>query len=81
IIAFQEPWIDFQGMTRALYQYTTVYLTNHFRDFKEKRVQSILMVNAWIPTGSWTQIPIDSPDVTVIQIVGDFGTIRLFNIY
>ncbi|KAE9389571.1 hypothetical protein BT96DRAFT_759488, partial [Gymnopus androsaceus JB14] len=81
IIAFQEPWIDFQGMTRALFHYTTIYPTNHFRDFREKCTRLVLMISAQIPTGSWTQIPIDNPDVTAIQMEGDFGTIRLFNIY
>lgn len=81
ILALQEPSVDFQGMTRALPNYTTVYPTNHFRNFKENRTRSITMVSTRIPTGSWTQIPIESPDVTAIQMTGTFGTIRLFNIY
>lgn len=81
IIAFQKPSIDFQGMTRALSHYTTIYPTNHFKDSKENRTRSVIMISAKIPSGSWTQIPINSPNVTAVELKGDIGTIRLFNIY
>lgn len=68
-------------MSRAISNYTTVYPTNHFKDYKENTTRSIMMVSARIPTGSWTQVPIECPDVTAIQMTGTFGTIRLFNIY
>jgi hypothetical protein len=34
-----------------------------------------------IPSSSWTQIDIKSPDVVGIQIAGAQGTLRILNIY
>ena len=39
------------------------------------------MVNTRLPTDTWTQIPINSSDIVGLQLHGDFGTIRLINIY
>jgi hypothetical protein len=40
-----------------------------------------LWVNVRIPSSNWHTIPIDSPDITAIDLFGDFGTIRIINIY
>ena len=40
-----------------------------------------MLINRQISTDAWTPIPIDSPDVTAIQLQGDFSTIHVINIY
>jgi len=40
-----------------------------------------MLINRQISTDAWTPIPIDSPDITAVQLQGDFGTIRIINIY
>lgn len=32
------------------------------------------MVNRLVVADAWTPLPIDSPDVTAIQLQGDYGT-------
>src|SRR6202040_1378420 len=43
--------------------------------------RSAILVSPRLDTAQWMDLSIDSPDVTGIQIWGDFGTIRLINIY
>ncbi|KAJ3912266.1 hypothetical protein F5877DRAFT_54293, partial [Lentinula edodes] len=84
IYAFQEPYIDSKGRTRALPHLRVVYPTGHIEHFGNSdrpKSRSVIMINARIPTGNWTQIDIDSPDITAIQITTRIGTIRIFNIY
>lgn len=39
-----------------------------------KNTRSITMVNRLVAADAWTPLPIDSPDVTAIQLQGDYGT-------
>jgi hypothetical protein len=39
------------------------------------------LVNTQLPSASWSQIPIDSPDLTTVELRGTFGVIRMINIY
>jgi hypothetical protein len=34
-----------------------------------------------IPTNNWTQIDINSGDITIIEITGEWGMLTVFNIY
>jgi len=79
ICALQEPYIDFKAMTRAGPSWIPTYPKNHQKN--PKKTRSIMLINRRISTDAWTPIPIDSPDVTAIQLQGDFGTIRVINIY
>ncbi|KAJ3897661.1 hypothetical protein F5879DRAFT_813657, partial [Lentinula edodes] len=84
IYAIQEPYIDSKGRTRALSHLRVVYPTGHIKYFgnaDRPKSRSVIMISMCIPTGSWTQIDIDSPDITAIQITTRIGTIRIFNIY
>ncbi|KAE9391272.1 hypothetical protein BT96DRAFT_771456, partial [Gymnopus androsaceus JB14] len=81
VLAIQEPYIDYLNKSRALSHYITIYPNNHPPADEGKTTRSLLLVNIRLPTNSWTQIPVDSFDVTAIQICGDFRTIRIFNIY
>ena len=79
ICAIQEPYIDFKGMTRANYQWFTVYPPTH--NETPHNTRSVLLINANLITNDWKQISIPHPDITAIEISGTFGIIRLFNIY
>ena len=83
VIAIQEPYIDFLGCTRALPHLRVVYPTQHLDNYAKPttRTRSLLLLNTKLPTDCWTQLPIDSPDVTAVQLTGEFGTLRIFNIY
>ncbi len=36
---------------------------------------------AAIASNAWSEIPLDALDITGVQLTGDFGTIRIINIY
>ncbi|KAF8875637.1 hypothetical protein BD779DRAFT_1443159, partial [Infundibulicybe gibba] len=79
IVAIQEPHIDFLGNTRANPHWDPVRPTG-WRD-RPKETRSVMLINKKINTNSWCPITIDSQDVTGIQMHGNFGTIRIINIY
>jgi exonuclease III len=79
VCLIQEPYIDFKGKTRANPHWSVIYPETHNTNHKATR--SLILVNTRLKSDSWTHIPFDSPDVTGIQLVGDFGTLRLINIY
>ncbi|KAJ3858818.1 hypothetical protein EV359DRAFT_51748, partial [Lentinula novae-zelandiae] len=84
IYAIQEPYIDSKGRTRALPHLRVIYPTGHteyFGNANRPKSRSIIMISTHIPTDNWTQIDIDSPDITAIQITTGIGIIRIFNIY
>ena len=41
----------------------------------------MILVNAKISSNSWTALAVDCPDITAIQLTGEWGTLRIFNIY
>jgi hypothetical protein len=78
--AIQEPYIDFLGNSRATPHWIRVYPPKHHEDPKATR--SIILVNkTLISTNAWTQLPVDSPDITAISIDSSIGTLHLYNIY
>ncbi|CAA7269138.1 unnamed protein product [Cyclocybe aegerita] len=79
ILLLQEPHINHLGNTRANTYWTVVYPDRHLRD--PKKTRSVMLINKKILTTSWIPIATQSSDITVIQIHGDFGTVRIFNIY
>jgi len=79
ICAIQELYINFKGMSRAGSSWISLYPKNHQKTPKETR--STLLVNRQLSMDAWTPISIDSPDVTAVQLQGDFGTIRIINVY
>ena len=79
VCAIQEPYIDFQGQSRANSQWYTIYPPTHSTAPKDMR--SILLINTNLLTNAWKQIPIEHPDITAIEISGNFGKLQIFNIY
>lgn len=46
------------------------------------RVRSVILVNVALDTNTWSQLSIPGlNDLTVVQIVGAFGCLSIFNIY
>ena len=79
ICAIQEPYIDFNGKTRANRQWVTVYPITHKEHPDATR--SVTLVNADLLTDTWRQIQLQHPDITAIEMTGEFGTLRIINIY
>ena len=44
-------------------------------------MRSITLVNADLLTDTWRQIQLQHPDITAIEMTGEFGTLRIINIY
>ena len=79
ICAIQEPYIDFNGKSRANRQWMTVYPNTHHSHPDSTR--SLLLINTNLLTDSWKQINFQHPDITAIELKGPFGTIRIINVY
>ena len=75
----QEPYFNYKKDSRVSSKWIVIYPLNHIDD--PLRTRSIILVNANISTNSWTALPVDCPDITAIQITGEWGTCRIFNIY
>jgi hypothetical protein len=46
-----------------------------------KRTRAVTLVNTSIPTDTWSQLHVPSPDIVAIELRGEFGTLRVVNIY
>jgi hypothetical protein len=79
ITAIQEPYIDFNGKSRANRQWITVYPNTHKEHLQATR--ALILVNTNLSTDAWKQIPFQHPDITAIELTGEFGTLRIINIY
>jgi ribonuclease HI len=66
--------------SRAPNGWTPVYPPTHFKADQD-RTRSLILVSPRLNTSNWMDLRVDSPDVTAIQMWGDFGTIQIFNIY
>ena len=72
ICAIQEPYVDFKGKTHANRNWTTVYPNTHQEH--PDRTRSVILVNANLLTDAWKQINFEHPDITAIEVQGQFGT-------
>lgn len=71
--------MDFRGKTRTNTHWQAIYPSQHHTD--PARSRSVTLISAAIATDAWSEIPFPSPDVTGVELRGDFGTIRLINAY
>jgi hypothetical protein len=82
IICIQEPHFDHLSTTRATPVWCLVTPTGWKRnDSVERTPRAIILVHERLPTNSWTQIDIDTPDAVGIKITGEGGEISIYNIY
>ena len=79
VCTIQEPYIDFNGKTRANRQWITVYPNTHSEHPDATR--SVILVNTNLVTDTWKQIQLQHPDITAIEMTGEFGTLRIINVY
>ncbi|KAJ7221655.1 hypothetical protein GGX14DRAFT_353702, partial [Mycena pura] len=80
--ALQEPWIgpgDSGRETRANPWWTAVYPIG----YKTAGVKSraVTLVNRSLSTNAWSQLHIACTDVVGVELRGEFGTLRVINIY
>jgi ribonuclease HI len=79
IVALQEPAISDFAVTIANKDWRVVYPSTHAKD--PSKTRAVTLLRADIPTNKWSQIEIDSGDVTIVKITGEWGATTLFNIY
>jgi ribonuclease HI len=79
LVMIQEPYFDYKKDSRVSSKWIAIYPLNHIDN--PLRTRSMILVNAKISTNSWTALAVDCPDITAIQLTGEWGTLRIFNIY
>lgn len=79
IIALQEPHINPFGNTVSARDWTTIFPTTHSKE--PAKTRSIILIRSSMVTDTWSQIDIDSEDITAIEIRGDWGKLAIFNTY
>ncbi|KAL6302090.1 hypothetical protein BKA93DRAFT_710261, partial [Sparassis latifolia] len=81
IVLLQEPYLDPRtSLTRATSHWIVVYLHTHYSD-AGARTHSVILVSKKIAGESWSQIKVDSPDITAVSLCTPSGTLHIFNIY
>ncbi|OCH87367.1 hypothetical protein OBBRIDRAFT_689874, partial [Obba rivulosa] len=79
LIFIQEPYLDFNKLTRATPYWHVIYPRLHHDN--AERTQSVILVNKHISTNAWTAIDIASPDITGLTMETHHGNFHLFNVY
>jgi exonuclease III len=80
LIVLQEPAINaITNLTIATKDWLPIYPTTHGNT--TNRTRSITLIRANLNTDSWTQIDFQSSDITIVQLIGAWGKITIFNIY
>ncbi|KAF9232062.1 hypothetical protein BU15DRAFT_18897, partial [Melanogaster broomeanus] len=57
----------------------TIYPSTHYSS-PDTKSRVVMLISTSLNMNSWTQLPFPSPDVVVIQLVGDFSHCTIFNI-
>jgi hypothetical protein len=71
VCVIQEPYINFRGKTQANRLWSVIYPSMHQEHPDSTR--SITLINANLLTDAWKQIHFQHPDITAIEIQGQFG--------
>ncbi|KAL7281623.1 hypothetical protein ACG7TL_004940 [Trametes sanguinea] len=80
ILAIQEPYLTFLGLTSSTPHWRVVYPTVHGAE-GAKRTRSLLLVNKQLSTNVWNPVPVPHPDVMAITVRAEGATIHVFNLY
>lgn len=80
IIAFQEPYFDFKGTTRASREWISVYPTGKEKEGAPK-TRSMMLISSRIKSETWEEIHTKSNDITIIRIRTKGGWLYICNIY
>ena len=81
IICIQEPYFDFQSLSRATGVWTSVYPTGFSRATEGPAPRALTLIHTRISTNCWVQVPVDSLDVVAVQFTNDEGALSVYNIY
>jgi exonuclease III len=82
LACIQEPYLNPVNLANAsnLRSYwDVIYPSNH--NSGAHRTQVIMLVNKRLSKNNWHIIPIKSPNVMAIELTGQFGKVRIYNIY
>lgn len=79
VLAIQEPHTNKFGISRGNRGWQAFYPPTHLNDPNSTR--SMLLVSTAIPSDRVRQIPIDSKDITAIQLLTEEGPVTIYNIY
>jgi len=80
ILALQEPYLDYLGLTRANSHWNVIYPSNKNLE-NQNRIRSIILVNTNIQSAQVQQLKIQSSDITAIRITTNARTVLIFNVY
>ncbi|CDO73955.1 hypothetical protein BN946_scf185043.g2 [Trametes cinnabarina] len=80
ILALQEPYLSFLGLSMATPNWRVVYPTPH-GTHSVSRSRSLILVNKRLSTNAWNPIPLPHPDVTAVTIRTGNTAVHLFNLY
>src|SRR5271154_1301098 len=79
IVCIQEPHFDFQNLSRATRVWHSIYPTTPPGAVERPRV--LTLIHERISTNSWTQIPVNSPDIVAFKISNGDNELTIYNIY
>ncbi|KAJ7143837.1 hypothetical protein C8R44DRAFT_577501, partial [Mycena epipterygia] len=79
IALLQEPHFDFKHQSRTNLRFTSIYPTPH--STYPDRSRSLILMNTHLSSSSWSQIPLESSDMTAVELTGEFGMLRIINVY
>jgi hypothetical protein len=80
LILIQEPWLDHLSNTHAPTGWSAVYPPTHYLENAE-RTRLVIFISPRLAGDACTNIPIDSPDITAVQLETERGSIRILNVY
>ncbi|GBE90126.1 hypothetical protein SCP_1801500 [Sparassis crispa] len=81
IILLQESYLDPRtSLTRATSHWIVVYPHTHYTE-ASGRTRSVIFISKRISGETWSQIKVDSPDITAISLRTASGPLHIFNIY
>jgi ribonuclease HI len=79
IVALQEPAINYFGGTVTAKDWTVLLPPTHSLD--PTKTRSLILVRTNIITDSWSQIDINSGDITAVLLQGTWGRLAIYNAY
>ncbi|KIK82765.1 hypothetical protein PAXRUDRAFT_92316, partial [Paxillus rubicundulus Ve08.2h10] len=80
LAVIQEPFVNIVNLTPNNSQWNIVYPTCH-NTTNTSQIRSIILVNANLSKDHWKTIPIDEPNIMAIKVIGESGSLRIYNIY
>ena len=80
IVALQEPYIgNIFGNTVTARDWNIIFPTTH--GLESSKTRSIILIRSNIITDHWSQIEVNSGDISAVMLKGNWGTIAIFNAY